>query len=182
MFNPVRMMARPMLASMFVMGGLDALQNAEQKVPKAQEVAPRFAGAVPGLADLEPEDLVRINGAAQVAGGIALALGKLPRLSSAVLAASLVPTTLAGHRFWDETDAAARTNQKIHFVKNVSMLGGLLLSLLDTEGRPGIAWRAKHGVEHASHRADDLRRELELTKRKLLPDLGAARRLVRAGD
>ena len=70
--------------------------------------------------DGEPITLVRINGAEQVVAGLALATGRLPRISAAVLAASLVPTTAAGHRFWEESDPQQKANQKIHFFKNVS--------------------------------------------------------------
>ncbi len=42
--------------------------------------------------------------------------------------------------------------QRIHFFKNASMLGGLLLAAVDTEGKPGVAWRARRA-------ASDVRRE-----------------------
>ena len=45
-----------------------------------------------------------------------------------MLAASLVPTTLAGHRFWEETDPQAKAMQRLQFAKNTSVLGGLLLA------------------------------------------------------
>ena len=86
----------------------------------------------------------------QVGAGLMLALGRFPRLSSALLAGSLVPTTLAGHRFWEEQDEMKRAQQRIHFFKNLSMLGGLMLAAVDTEGRPGLAWRAQHAAQHAS--------------------------------
>ena len=47
------------------------------------------------------EDAVRINGGVQVAAGALLTLNKLPRLAALALAATLVPTTAAGHRFWE---------------------------------------------------------------------------------
>jgi putative oxidoreductase len=50
----------------------------------------------------EPELMVRLNAAAMLAGVIALTSGILPRAAAAGLVASLVPTTLAGHRFWEE--------------------------------------------------------------------------------
>ncbi len=62
---------------------------------------------------------------------------------------SLVPTTLAGHRFWDESDASSRAAQRIHFLKNVSMLGGLLIAADDTGGRPSIPWRIHEAMGHA---------------------------------
>ena len=83
--------------------------------------------------------------------GLLLATGRLPRLSSAVLAGSLVPTTAgrppvlggAGRR-------RERAQQRIHFFKNLGMLGGLLLAAVDTEGKPGLAWRAQHAAQHAA--------------------------------
>ena len=81
-----------------------------------------------------PEDdtlLVQANAAVMVAGGTLLAAGKLPRLSALALAASLVPTTLAGHSYWTVEDPVARKTQRIQFHKNLAMLGGLLFAVLD---------------------------------------------------
>jgi uncharacterized membrane protein YphA (DoxX/SURF4 family) len=134
---------------MFVTGGLDALRRPESKVPAADPIAPRIAEKLPYLPE-DTESLVRINGAAQLAAGLMLATGRFPRLSSAVLAGSLVPTTLAGHRFWEEQDETRRAQQRIHFFKNLSMLGGLMLAAVDTQGKPGLAWRAQHAAHHAA--------------------------------
>src|SRR5262245_59389846 len=132
----IRLIARPMLASMFVVGGIDALTHAASKVPKAEKVT----GHVPTVADkiapglpvpTDPATLVRVNGAAQVLAGLTLATGRLPRVSALVLAASLLPTTYAGHPFWEEKDKTARSAQRIQFFKNISMLGGLLLAGVD---------------------------------------------------
>ena len=70
-----------------------------------------------------------------------------------MLAASLVPTTLAGHRFWEERTRAQRTQQQLHFFKNVSMLGGLIIAAGDTEGKPGVAWRARRAASDARREA-----------------------------
>ena len=67
-----------------------------------------------------------------------------------LLGLSLIPTTLAGHRFWEEQDEMRRAQQRIHFFKNLSMLGGLMLAAVDTEGKPGLAWRAQHAAHHAA--------------------------------
>ena len=66
-----------------------------------------------------------------VAGGTLLALGIAPRLSAVALACSLIPTTLAGHSYWAIEDPAARKQQRIQFHKNLAMLGGLLLAVID---------------------------------------------------
>jgi putative oxidoreductase len=160
----IRLIARPMLASMFVMGGIDSLMHASGKVAKAEKVT----GQVPTLAEKlapglpvpkDPETLVRINGGVQVAAGLALATGRAPRLSALALAASLVPTTYAGHPFWEEKDKAARATQRIQFFKNISMLGGLLLAAVDTEGKPGVAWRARRAGRDVRREARQLGRQ-----------------------
>ena len=91
------------------------------------KVAPDIANLV-GI-DADTEQLVQFNGLVQVIAGTALALDVLPRLSALALAGSLVPTTLAGHRFWEENDDAARKQQTIQFLKNAAMMGGLLMIL-----------------------------------------------------
>jgi len=117
--------ARPMIAGMFVYGGLDAIRNPSGKAPRAEKVTPAIVDTV-GI-DADTEQLVKLNGAVQVVAGGTLALGILPRVSALALAASLVPTTLAGHRFWEEQDDAAKAGQTIHFLKNMAMMGALLM-------------------------------------------------------
>ncbi|QYG95500.1 DoxX family protein [Iamia sp. SCSIO 61187] len=120
---------------------------------------PRSAPPRVGLPD-DPELLTKVNGGVMVGAGILLAIGKLPRLSAAALAATLVPTTLAGHRFWEIDDEEERAAQQMGFMKNVSLLGGLALAAIDTEGRPGIAWRTRHATRSA-------RREAALARAKV---------------
>jgi len=152
----IRLIARPMLASMFVVGGIDSLTHASGKVPKAEKVTeqvPTLAEKIaPGLpVPTDPATLIRINGATQVLAGLALATGRMPRTSALVLALTLAPTTYAGHPFWAEKDKATKAAQRVQFFKNVSMMGGLLLAGVDTEGKPGVAWRAGHLADHAEH-------------------------------
>jgi uncharacterized membrane protein YphA (DoxX/SURF4 family) len=92
---------------------------------------------------LDAETLVRINGAVQVGAGVLLALGKWRRLAALALIGSIIPTTYAGHRFWEESDPITRKQQQMHFLKNAGLLGGLILAAFDTEGEPSLAWRAK---------------------------------------
>ena len=103
----------------------------DKVVPVAQQAVPK--APIP----TDPATLVRINAGAQILAAAALATGRAPRLSATVLAASLVPTTLAGHAFWNETDPQAKNAQRLQFYKNTSVLGGLLLAAVDTEGKPG---------------------------------------------
>ena len=146
-------LARPLLGGMFVVAGFDAFLHPESKIQKADAVASRLARML-GL----PEDtklLVRVNGGEQVGAGVLLAMGVLPRPMAAGLAASLVPTTLAGHPFWQESDPSTRSAQRLQFLKNASILGGLILAATDTDGRPSMSWRAHRALEHTASRVSD---------------------------
>jgi len=146
----VRRIARPLLASIFVSGGINALRSVEGHADVASPVAEKTAKALPLNLPSDPAQLVKIDAAVKVGAGTLLALNKLPRISSILLAGSLIPTTLAGHRFWEESDAGAREQQQIHFFKNLGLLGGLILAAVDTEGKPSVGWRARRAVHDFS--------------------------------
>jgi putative oxidoreductase len=137
----IRRLARPLLASTFIYGGIDAFRHPEAKAPSADKVVADLPSKLPAVTTTA--QLVRVDAAAKIVGGIALGAGKFPRLAALGLAASLVPTTLAGHRFWEEQDAAKRNQQLLQFLKNASILGGVLLAAVDTEGRPSLGWRIR---------------------------------------
>jgi uncharacterized membrane protein YphA (DoxX/SURF4 family) len=146
-----RRVARPLLASIFIAGGVDAVRNPAEKAKAAEAVTEPLNDADTVVPN-DPEMWVRVNGAVQIGAGVLLATGKFRRLASLALIGSIIPTTYAGHRFWEETDEATRAQQKLHFLKNLGLLGGLILAAMDTEGEPSLGWRAKrraHQLEAA---------------------------------
>ena len=160
----LRAIARPMLASIFIVQGYDTFRHPEKVATRAEPVITPLAQRFPAV-PAKPEDAVRLNGAVQVAAGTMLALGRWPRLSALALAATLVPTTLAGHRFWEAEDDATKAQQRIHFLKNTSMLGGLLIAVGDTAGKPSIAWRARYAAQEAGRTARSARKQTARTAR-----------------
>lgn len=149
----LRAVARPMLATMFVTGGINSLRNAHALAPAAKPVAdaivPLASRAGVPLPN-DPATLVRIDGAIQLAAGAMLATGRLPRLSALVLAGTLVPSTAIGHAFWKSPTPSARADQRVHFFKNVSMIGGLLMATLDPDPhKKMMALRAKDAAVDA---------------------------------
>jgi putative oxidoreductase len=148
-----RRVARPLLASVFISGGIDTLRQPAPRVAKAEPVAPAVGRAF-GLPS-DTEQLVKINAAVQIAAGLLLAIDRLPRLAAVALIGSLVPTTVAGHRFWEETDPGQRSQQLTHFLKNLGLLGGLILAAVDTEGAPSISWRARRAAKRARQVVSD---------------------------
>lgn len=141
---------------MFLYGGANSLKNASVMAPKAQRLADQLQQAAPDFpVPLTAANLVRINGAVHVAAGAALATGRFPRLASLVLAGSLVPTTASGHQFWKESDPAVRKNQQIHFTKNLSIIGGLLMATLDPD--PHKKFIGRRAKDKASETIENIR-------------------------
>jgi putative oxidoreductase len=145
----VRRLPPVLLAPMFISGGWDAALRPKGKAPKADAVTQPVIDALGLSADTE--QLVRLNGGAQVVAGVMLASGILPRLAATVLAGSLIPTTYAGHRFWAEEDPQARAMQRIQFLKNLAMLGGLLLVATGPPSAPKRHARPKHHAGRKHH-------------------------------
>jgi len=134
-----------MLASLFVVDGVRHFMNPEAKVESARwildKVGPMLEKADPRI-PTDPRTIVRAKAAADVTAGLALATGHLTRPSAAVLAAGLVPTTAASL-------GSPSESQPTSLLKNLGLLGGLLLAAADTEGRPSIRYRTTHAVDRS---------------------------------
>jgi len=161
-----------MLAGIFIVQGYDTFRHPEKVAPRAEPVVRPLAERFPSAVPAKTEDAIRLNGAVQMAAGACLAAGWFPRLAALTLAGTLVPTTAAGHRFWEAEDAD-RAQQRIHFLKNLSMFGGLLIAAGDTSGQPSLAWRARHGARAASR---ETRRTAQAAGRETRRTAQAARR------
>lgn len=111
----LHVIARLLAAAIFILSGWDVTRE-----PRSRAEAAASMG-VP-----QPELAVRANAAVMMLAGVALAVGIFPRWAAAILAGTLAPTTLAGHPFWKEQDPQKRREQLTHFLKNLSMLGGLI--------------------------------------------------------
>jgi len=163
----LRAAARTMLASYFVINGVKAVWKPQSLVADAEPVAnaivPVITRIVPAeIAGRIPEDtvtLVRVTGALQAVGGLALATGLGRRFGALALASTLVPQTVAKHPFWRRTDVEQRAEDRAAFVKSVAILGGVLIASADTEGKPGLVWRAEDSrkrVGRGASRAADV--------------------------
>lgn len=111
----LKTLGRICLSGIFIIAGAEAF-----KAP-----GPR-TGIVEGAGIPEPETAVKINGATMVIGGILLALGIAPKVAAGALISTMIPTTLVGHAFWQEEDPKAQSMQRVQFLKNLGLIGGLL--------------------------------------------------------
>ena len=149
----IRRIARPMLSAAFISRGIDALRSPK---PAADAARPTLEGLsklpdpvgtnVPSNA----ETVARINAAVQIGGGLLLATGKLPRVASAALALSVVPGSLGGHTFWSESDPQRKADERRAFLTDVSLIGGLIIAAVDTEGKPSLGWRGRRAAHKVS--------------------------------
>ncbi len=173
--KPVRTAARAMLASIFVLSGVRALAKpGDTQVAAARRVVPLLERTDPRL-PTDPLVLVRAKAASDVLAGLALATGHLTRPAAAVLAAGLVPTTFAGHPFWS-APPETRAQHRVHFLKNLGLLGGLLLAAADTEGRPSLRYRTTHAVDRSQKKVN---RAVDRSQRSVRRAVRTARREAR---
>jgi uncharacterized membrane protein YphA (DoxX/SURF4 family) len=105
-------LGRVVFGGFFVYNGINHFRH--------QEGMSRYAGTkgVPAA-----EAVIPATGALLVAGGLSIVTGVKPRLGLASIMGFLIPVTLQMHRFWDEPDAQQRTNQSVHFAKNLALIG-----------------------------------------------------------
>lgn len=142
----VRRIARAALAGYFVNEGVKAFTNTESQAAAAApfvEFISRESGKkVPN----DPKLVVRAQGGVMVGAGLALGLGKLPRISSALLAPTALANAYMHEAFWAEKDETVRAKKQSDFFRALAVVGGVLLATADTAGKPGLAWRASHGA------------------------------------
>lgn len=61
----------------------------------------------------------------ELGGGLMLLVGWKARLAALAIFLFIIPATLVFHDFW-AADAAQAQNQMIHFMKNLTIMGGML--------------------------------------------------------
>ena len=148
----IRRIARPMLAATFISRGVEALRSPK---PAADAARPTLDGLsklpdpVGANVPRDAETVVRVTAAVQIGAGLLLSTGRLPRISSAALALSVVPSSLGAHAFWAEQDPARKADERRAFIADIGLVGGLIIAAVDTEGRPSLGWRARRAARKA---------------------------------
>ncbi len=162
-----RGLARTLIAGTFVAGGLAAWKKSAKLAEDAEGVTEPIARALDGTAT--GEQLVKANATVQIAAGGLFAVGVAPRVMAIVLGASLVPTTLATHRFWEADDPEERRAEQLRFLEKAAVLGGLAFAAIDTGGRPSVFWSGRRLVADAGSSIGDTLSSTTATVADLLP-------------
>jgi len=85
-------------------------------------------------------------GLCEIAGGLAIAFGILTRLAALGLFLMLIPITLVFHNFW-ALDGAKAQLQVVSFMKNLAIMGGLLLLWAQGPNRLSIDARLRRPLD-----------------------------------
>jgi putative oxidoreductase len=120
----VAVLGRVLLVTLFL---LSAVGN---KIPNFRAVAGYMAQE--GV----PAPQIMLAGAIVflIAGSLSIILGYRPRIGAALLLAFLVLTTYFFHDFWTLDDPQARQEQTIQFMKNLGLMGAMLLIIANGTG------------------------------------------------
>jgi uncharacterized membrane protein YphA (DoxX/SURF4 family) len=149
----IRRIARPMLSAAFISRGIDALRSPKSAADAARptlEGLSKLPDPVGTNVPSNAETVARVNAAVQIGGGLLLATGRLPRVASAALALTVVPGSLGGQRFWSESDPQRKADERRAFLTDVSLIGGLIIAAVDTEGKPSLGWRGRRAAHKVS--------------------------------
>lgn len=142
-----------MLATTFITRGVEALRSPK---PAADAARPTLEGLSKLPDPVGPniptnaETVAKVTAGVQIGAGLLLAAGRLPRLSSAALAVSVVPGSLGGHTFWNETEPARKAAERRALFTDLGLIGGLIIASVDTEGRPSLGWRGRRAARKVS--------------------------------
>lgn len=122
-----RELARPMLATWFVYGGVRAFLEPEPRAVRAAPVVEPILKEA-GLEDVSTVDLVKVHGAATAAAAAMLALSRTPRTAGLVLTGLAAVTVATATPFWLAKDEVTREAQLEQFLKNISLMGGVAVA------------------------------------------------------
>ena len=111
-----------LFSGIFVTGGWQQVQEPHPRAERARNT---------GLPI--PDEVVSASGWAMILGALTIHIKPLRRLTGLMLALQLMPITYIGHRFWEMEAGQARSQNRVHFFKNVSIIGAALLIAMTDE-------------------------------------------------
>ncbi|GFZ84139.1 DoxX family protein [Nesterenkonia alkaliphila] len=151
----IRKIARPLLGAHFIYGGVEALRNPDETAQELSPALDELASLVPQAEQLaaKPKLTAQVLGGVQVAAGAALAIGKFPRLAAFTLAGVHKLNSYAEFRAAPLENPGDEIAQRKTLLKNVSILGGLGLAIVDLAGKPSLSWRAEHLSKQAKKKS-----------------------------
>jgi putative oxidoreductase len=125
------LVGRILIAAIFIVSGFAKLTDPASAVGYMSSVG------VPNA-----DTLVYVAGAAELVGGLAVALGLLTRLAAIGLIVLLAIINLFFHNFWALAEPESKM-QMVQFMKNLSIMGGLFVLVAMGPGRYSVDARIR---------------------------------------
>ncbi|WP_285725362.1 DoxX family protein [Psychromicrobium xiongbiense] len=135
----IRAIARPLLASSFILSGVERIRTADETAENLGFVLRPVANSLPAV---DEKTVARVLGGVQVGAGILLGLGKCTRFSGLLLALTSGVNAAAEYGAADSSTPQARGWQRAQLLKNVSLFGAVLLAAVDSSGRKKLKPKA----------------------------------------
>jgi putative oxidoreductase len=79
-----------------------------------------------------PKLSVAFSGVLLIVGGLSVLFDILPGFGLVALVLFLLPVTFIMHAFWKVQDPAAKMHEMVNFMKNIALLGAVLILLAHT--------------------------------------------------
>lgn len=117
------LLGRVLISLIFIISGLGKIFQFDGQVAYAA------AHGVPA-ANLA----IMLSIVAELAGALMILVGYRARIGAAILLLWMIPVTIMMHAFWGIEDPMARQLQMIMFLKNLAMMGAMLLIMAQGPG------------------------------------------------
>ncbi len=128
MKNVIDLIGRLFLSFIFIYEGLDSILYFR----KTKEVMTSYGITF-------QQDLLLIGSIILLmVGGLLLLIGYRSSFGSVLLLMYYIPVTLIVHSFWNDPDEMERRLQAIMFMKNLAIIGGLLMVYVNGSGKYSI--------------------------------------------
>lgn len=146
----IRTIARPLLASAFVLDGVQMLKNTDDYKAEAKVVADNARRLLPpNVTSFIPNDdttNVRVLAGTKIVGAALLGSSKAPRVGAGLLTALQLPTTFTRNAFWSAQGKEDKKAKQLGLISDLALLGGLAITTADTAGKPGLTWRVQKAM------------------------------------
>jgi putative oxidoreductase len=124
--NVVALVGRIFLSVIFLLSGVNKLFAFKM-----------YTGWAAGAHLPMPAVAIAIAAAIEILGGLAILTGFQTKLASWIVFLYLIPTTFFFHNFWT-MDGMNRIDNQVHFLKNVAVMGGLLILAANGTGGASV--------------------------------------------
>lgn len=178
----VRRIARPLLAAPFIFEGVRTALRPEREIdvyPEAFEAVDTALTktSAPGFVDVR--SIIRVSGAVAAGAGVLYATNRYPRAAAATL---LVTTSVgwAGRKRVWELRGQERVQEIQSILTDAGLLGGVMLAVVDHDGRPSLGYQVNQFVERSQKKQRELEKKAGQVEKKAKSSAQAAQQKLTA--